>query len=114
MPASVMPSRVRAMRQRFDGTGGFVRRTFCWARSEARHSRTGAGRWRLSLHLAALLTAGYIRYERDDPASSQVRRRFYRGERGVIVIQTRQDAPALMKSYGVEAAERQIRDADAT
>ena len=47
------------------------------------------------LHLSALLSAGYVRRERDDPSSSEVRLRFYRSERGVVVIQTNLDGPAL-------------------
>lgn len=47
------------------------------------------------LHLGALLAAGYIRRERDDQTSSEVRLRFYRGDRGVVTIQVKQGEPAL-------------------
>jgi hypothetical protein len=47
------------------------------------------------LHLGALLEAGYIRPERDDPTNHEVRLRFYRGDRGVVVIQIREGEPAL-------------------
>ena len=47
------------------------------------------------LHLGALLAAGYIRREADDPSSTEVRLRFYRGDRGVVAIQIKQGEPAL-------------------
>jgi hypothetical protein len=47
------------------------------------------------LHLAALLDAGFIRREGDDPTSPEVRLRFYRGDRGVVVIQVNPGEPAL-------------------
>jgi hypothetical protein len=47
------------------------------------------------LHLGALLKAGYIRQERDDPTNHEVRLRVYRGDRGVVVIQIREGEPAL-------------------
>lgn len=47
------------------------------------------------LHLGALLAAGYIRREGDDPFSSEVRLRFYRGDRGVVTIQIKQGEPGL-------------------
>jgi hypothetical protein len=47
------------------------------------------------LHLARLLAAGYVRRERDDQTSRDVRLRFYRGERGVVYIQESLDRPAL-------------------
>ena len=46
------------------------------------------------LHLAPLLAAGYVRRERNDTPAG-VRLRFYRGNRGVVYIQVRDDQPAL-------------------
>lgn len=47
------------------------------------------------LHLARLAAAGYIRPEGEGAKADQLRLRFYRGERGVVYIQARQDDPAL-------------------
>src|ERR1043166_6684037 len=49
------------------------------------------------LHLGQLLDAGYVRRENDAPdaSPSEVRLRFYRSDRGVVVIQTRDGEPAL-------------------
>jgi hypothetical protein len=48
------------------------------------------------LHLAHLLEGDYVRLEREeDPASGELRLRFYRGDRGVVYIQVRNDRPAL-------------------
>jgi hypothetical protein len=47
------------------------------------------------LHLGRLLAAGYVRQERDDPTNHEVRLRFYRGDRGVVVIQIRAGEPPL-------------------
>jgi hypothetical protein len=50
---------------------------------------------RFRLHLGALVTAGYARREGEGAAAKEVRLRFYRGDRGVVFIQARKDAPAL-------------------
>ena len=47
------------------------------------------------LDLAELTREGYVRAERADPASDDVRLRFVRGDRGVVVIQADDDGPAL-------------------
>ncbi len=47
------------------------------------------------LHLAELLAADFIRFEREGTVGKQVRLRFYRGAAGVIFIQSRMDRPAL-------------------
>jgi hypothetical protein len=62
-------------------------------KADSRGREQSVGVYRL--HLAALLDAGYIRRERDDPPSAEVRLRFYRGDRGVVVIQVNQGAPGL-------------------
>jgi hypothetical protein len=46
------------------------------------------------LDLARLLEQGYVRPEREDH-SNAIRLRFHRGERSVVSIQARNDAPAL-------------------
>jgi hypothetical protein len=51
------------------------------------------GRYRL--HIARLVEEGYARLEGEGSRANEVRLRFYRGDRGVVVIQIRQDAPAL-------------------
>jgi hypothetical protein len=48
------------------------------------------------LHLGRLLEADYVRLEHEDDAQSgEIRLRFYRGARGVVYIQIRDDRPAL-------------------
>jgi len=47
------------------------------------------------LYLAELLAANFIRFEHEDVAGKKVRVRFYRGDDGVIFIQSRTDRPAL-------------------
>lgn len=47
------------------------------------------------LHLAQLLEGGYVRPESDSPGESEIRLRFYRGDRGVVYIQAKADQPAL-------------------
>jgi hypothetical protein len=48
------------------------------------------------LHLGRLLSSGYVRLEHEDrPDDEEVRLRFYRGERGAVYIQVRNDDPAL-------------------
>jgi len=48
------------------------------------------------LHLARLLSDGYVRREHEErPDDTEVRLRFYRGSRSVIYIQARNDQPAL-------------------
>lgn len=51
------------------------------------------GRYRL--HLRALLAAGYVRAEENTDPADAVRLRFYRGDRGVVMVQARSDGPAL-------------------
>ena len=51
------------------------------------------GRYRL--HLAALVRAGHARLEGEAANATEVRLRFYRADRGVMVIQARLDEPAL-------------------
>jgi hypothetical protein len=46
------------------------------------------------LHLAHLLSDGYVRYEGTSSAT-EVRLRFRRGDRGVIYIQAQDEGPAL-------------------
>lgn len=46
------------------------------------------------LDLPRLLEEGYVRLEREDDPG-EVRLRFLRGDRGVVLIQARADAPAL-------------------
>jgi hypothetical protein len=41
------------------------------------------------------MESDYARPERDDATNDEIRLRFYRGERGVICIQSRNDEPAL-------------------
>ena len=49
----------------------------------SRHRSSGDGRRR------------YVRLETDSPAETQVRLRFYRGDRGVVYIQAKTGAPEL-------------------
>jgi hypothetical protein len=48
------------------------------------------------LHIAALLSAGYVRREHEgDDHSDDVCLRFHRGDRAVVAVQARDDLPAL-------------------
>lgn len=51
------------------------------------------GRYRL--HLAELLAADHVRFEREGEAGDKVRLRFFRGEGGVVLIETRANRPGL-------------------
>lgn len=51
------------------------------------------GRYRL--HLAELLAADHVRFEREDEAGDDVRLRFYRGAGGVVLVQSRADREGL-------------------
>ena len=64
----------------------------CW-KADLRGREQLVGLYRL--HLGALLAAGYIRREREDPTSHEVRLRFYRGDRGVVAMQVKQGEPTL-------------------
>lgn len=63
---------------------------FWKANARSREQRVGLFR----LSLGALVEAGYARRGRED-SDDEVRLRFYRDDRGVIVIQVRQGDPAL-------------------
>jgi hypothetical protein len=62
-------------------------------KADARSREQLVGLFRLNL--PALVREGYARREREDAPGDEVRLRFARGDRGVIVIQVRADAPAL-------------------
>jgi hypothetical protein len=62
-------------------------------KATAREREQLVGRYRLDLR--QLLAHGYIRRETSGTDDSDVRLRFHRGDRGVIAIQIRDDAPAL-------------------
>jgi hypothetical protein len=62
-------------------------------KADARSREQLVGRYRLNL--PALLSEGYARREHDDAPGDDVRLRFVHGDRGVIFIQVRADAPAL-------------------
>lgn len=62
-------------------------------KSDARGREQRVGLYRL--HLARLLADGYVRYEREAAPGDEVRLRFYRGDRGVMYIQSRAEGPAL-------------------
>jgi hypothetical protein len=47
------------------------------------------------LHLGRLAADGYVRQEGEGVNADEVRLRFYRGERGVVYIQSRDDLPGL-------------------
>lgn len=47
------------------------------------------------LRLPELLAADFVRFEREGTAGDSVRLRFYRGEEGVVFIQSRADRPGL-------------------
>ena len=47
------------------------------------------------LHLSRLVAEGYVRPEGDGEKAGEIRLRFYRGERGVIYIQSSEDLPRL-------------------
>jgi len=47
------------------------------------------------LRLPELLAADFVRFEREGAAGDSVRLRFYRGEEGVVFIQSRTDRPGL-------------------
>jgi hypothetical protein len=51
------------------------------------------GRYRL--HLAELLAADYVRFEREGEPGDDVRLRFYRGAGEVVYVQARADRPGL-------------------
>jgi len=59
--------------------------------ANGREQRVGLFR----LHLAELLNAGYVRREGSDPKTAEIRLRFYRADRGVVLIQVRDDEPGL-------------------
>jgi hypothetical protein len=59
--------------------------------AHGREQRVGLFR----LHLAELLRAGYVRREGEDPNGAEIRLRFCRADRGVVLIQSRDDAPGL-------------------
>ena len=64
----------------------------CWkADSRGREQLVGL----YKLRLAELLNGGYVRPESDSPGESEIRLRFYRGDRGVVYIQAKADRPAL-------------------
>lgn len=64
----------------------------CWkADSRGREQTVGL----YKLHLTELLKGGYVRPESDLPGESEIRLRFYRGDRGVVYIQAKADQPAL-------------------
>ena len=60
---------------------------------DARGGEQVVGTFRL--HLRPLVEAGYARTEGEATDAEEIRLRFYRGERGVIYIQTRDDGPRL-------------------
>jgi hypothetical protein len=47
------------------------------------------------LHLPELLAADHVRYEKEGSPGGDVRLRFVRGDRGVVLIQSRADRPGL-------------------
>lgn len=62
-------------------------------KADARSREQLVGLFRLNL--PALLRQGYARREREDSPSDEVRLRFVRGDRGVVLIQVRDEEPAL-------------------
>jgi hypothetical protein len=62
-------------------------------KADARSREQLVGLYRLNL--PALVSQGYARREREDESSDEIRLRFVRGERGVVLIQVRADEPAL-------------------
>jgi hypothetical protein len=62
-------------------------------KADARSREQLVGRYRLNL--PALVRERYARYEHEDAPTDEVRLRFVRGDRGVVSIQVRADAPAL-------------------
>jgi hypothetical protein len=63
-----------------------------WKRT-ARGEEQLVGLYRLHLH--GLLEAGYVRRGRAGDAPTDIHLRFVHGERGVVYLQARSDAPAL-------------------
>ena len=64
-----------------------------WWKADSRGREQLVGLYRL--HLAELLDGGYVRLEADSPTETEVRLRFYRGDRGVVYIQTKTGEPEL-------------------
>lgn len=62
-------------------------------KADARSQEQLVGHYRL--HLAELLDADYVRKESDRPDENDIRLRFYRGDRGVVYIQRRNDRRGL-------------------
>jgi uncharacterized protein YndB with AHSA1/START domain len=62
-------------------------------KSSSRGREQEVGRYRLDL--AELLAQGFVRHERESASGDEVRLRFYRGDRGVVFIQSHADGPAL-------------------
>ncbi len=62
-------------------------------KADARSREQLVGLYRLNL--PALVREGYARREREHAPGDEVRIRFVRGDRGVVFIQVRADAPAL-------------------
>jgi hypothetical protein len=63
-----------------------------WKR-DARGREQLVGLYRL--HLAELLAHGYVRREHESASGDEVRLRLYRGDRGVVYVQSRADGPGL-------------------
>jgi hypothetical protein len=59
--------------------------------TRGREQRVGTYR----LDLSGLLANEYVRYEQERAPGDEVRLRFYRGDRGVVYIQSHADQPAL-------------------
>ena len=64
-----------------------------WWKADSRGREQLVGVYRL--HLAELLEGGYVRLESDSPTETEVRLRFYRGDRGVVYIQAKTGEPDL-------------------
>ena len=64
-----------------------------WWKASASEPEQVVGRYRL--HLAELLAADHIRFERENEVGDDVRLRFYRGAGGVVYLQSRGDRPGL-------------------
>jgi hypothetical protein len=62
-------------------------------KADARGREQTVGLYRL--HLRELLKANFVRLESDSPTEKDIRLRFYRGDRGVVYIQSTTEQPAL-------------------
>lgn len=64
-----------------------------WWKPDARGREQLVGLYRLNLQ--GLLEEGFVRAEGDESPPARIRLRFVRGDRSVVSIQSRGDAPAL-------------------